>query len=105
MRLFVALALVAVTAFVAACGSSSSEKSGGGSSANKNAGNPNVGKKGGKLEQLGSTDVDFLDPGETYYTAGYQVAYSIHRPLYSFKPGDTSAVPDLAESAQVVSGD
>jgi peptide/nickel transport system substrate-binding protein len=104
MRLFVALALVAVTAFVAACGSSSSEKSGG-TSANKNAGNPNAGKKGGKLEQLGSTDVDFLDPGETYYTAGYQVAYSIHRPLYSFKPGDTAAVPDLAEGAPVISGD
>jgi peptide/nickel transport system substrate-binding protein len=102
-RLFAALAVVALTAFVAACGSSSSEKSG--SSSNKNAGNPNTGKKGGKLEQLGSTDVDFMDPGQTYYTAGYQVLYATQKTLYSFKPGDTDAQPDLAEGAPKISDD
>ena len=27
-----------------------------------------------------------LDPGQTYYTFGFMVAYAINRPLYSFKP-------------------
>jgi peptide/nickel transport system substrate-binding protein len=102
-RLFAALAVVALTAFVAACGSSSSEKSG--SSSNKNAGNPNTGKKGGKLEQLGASDVDFLDPGQTYYTGGYQVLYATQKTLYSFKPGDTNPRPDLAEGAPKLSDD
>jgi peptide/nickel transport system substrate-binding protein len=104
MRLFAALALVALTAFVAACGSSSSsEKSG--SSASKNNGNPNTGKKGGKLEQLGASDVDFLDPGQTYYTGGYQVLYATQKPLYSFKPGDTNQRPDLAAGMPKISDD
>jgi len=102
LRLFAALALVALTAFVAACGSSN-EKSG--SSGSKNAGNPNTGKKGGKLEQLGATDVDFMDPGQTYYTSGYQVLYATQKTLYSFKPGDSNAQPDLAESAPQISDD
>src|SRR3954449_8990331 len=102
-RLLAALAIVALTAFVAACGSSNSEKSG--SSATKNAGNPNTGKKGGKLEQLGASDVDFLDPGQTYYTGGYQVLYATQKTLYSFKPGDTNARPDLAAGPPQISSD
>jgi len=103
MRLFAALAIVALTAFVAACGSSDSEKSGG--SATKNTGNPNTGKKGGKLEQLGASDVDFLDPGQTYYNGGYQVLYATQKTLYSFKPGDPKVQPDLAESDPEISDD
>src|SRR4051794_4807706 len=72
LRLLAALALVALTGFVAACGSSN-EKSGDKASTQ---GAPVKGKKGGKLEQLGATDVDFLDPGQTYYTAGFQVIYA-----------------------------
>ena len=52
------------------------------------AGAPAKGKKGGKLEQLGASDVDFLDPGQTYYTGGFQVLYATQTPLYSSKPGD-----------------
>jgi peptide/nickel transport system substrate-binding protein len=104
MRLFAALAIVALTAFVAACGSSSSDKTSG-TTATKNGGNPSVGKKGGKLTQLGSSDVDFLDPGQTYYTGGYQVLYATQKTLYSFKPGDTNPRPDLAASAPQISGD
>src|SRR3954452_17951656 len=103
LRLLAALALVALTAFVAACGSSSSEKSR--SSATKNNGNPNTGKKGGKLEQLGASDVDFLDPCQTYYTGGYQVLYATQKPLYSFKPGDTTQKPDLAAGPPKISSD
>jgi peptide/nickel transport system substrate-binding protein len=105
MRLFAALAIVALTAFVAACGSSSSDKSGGATANSKNGGNPSVGKKGGKLTQLGASDVDFLDPGQTYYTGGYQVLYATQKTLYSFKPGETDPRPDLAASAPQISSD
>src|SRR5215213_7305249 len=103
LRLFAALALVALTAFVAACGSSDEGSSG--DSASKNGGNPSEGKKGGKLEQLGASDVDFLDPGQTYYTGGFQVLYATQKTLYSFEPGDTEPKPDLAESEPEISDD
>jgi peptide/nickel transport system substrate-binding protein len=46
---------------------------------------------------LSASDVDFLDPGRTYYTPGYQVALATQRPLYSFRPADPQhPVPDLA---------
>src|SRR5215210_5716912 len=101
LRLIAALALVALTLSVVACGGDK-EKSGG--SAGK-SGAPVKGKKGGKLEELSATDVDFLDPGQTYYTAGYEVAYVTQRPLYSFKPGDDAVQPDLAESQPEISED
>lgn len=53
--------------------------------------------RGGTLTMLSATDVDFLDPGRTYYTAGYQIALATQRPLYSFAPGDARRPrPDLA---------
>lgn len=101
LRLLAALALVALTFFTVACGSG--EKSG--DSASKSSGAPTKGKKGGKLEQLGASDVDFLDPGQTYYTQGYEVAYVTQKPLYSFPPGEENAKPDLAASDPVISDD
>src|SRR3954452_12784637 len=101
LRLLAALALVALTAFVAACGSSN-EKSGGSSS---QQGAPVKGKKGGKLEQLGATDVDFLDPGQTYYTAGFQVIYATQSTLLAPKPPNGDAVPALAAAAPQISPD
>src|SRR5215210_9306176 len=101
LRLIAALALVALTLFVVACGGDN-EKSGG--SASK-SGAPVKGKQGGKMEELTATDVDFLDPGQTYYTAGYEVAYVTQKPLYSFKPGDPAVQPDLAESQPEISDD
>ena len=68
-------------------------------------GAPTKGKKGGKLEQLGASDVDFLDPGQTYYTGGFQVLYATQKTLYSFKPGDPDAQPDLAEGDPEISDD
>jgi peptide/nickel transport system substrate-binding protein len=68
-----ALALV-----VAACGgsdkngsSSSSSYTGGGASQETGPG-----KTGGVLRQLGTSDVDYLDPGHTYFTVGYQYVYA-----------------------------
>jgi peptide/nickel transport system substrate-binding protein len=100
LRLLAALALVALTAFVFACGGDDGSDD---SSSTKGA--PTKGKKGGKLEQLGAADVDFIDPGQTYFTQGYEVAYVTQKPLYSYKPGEEKATPDLAESAPVVSDD
>jgi peptide/nickel transport system substrate-binding protein len=101
-RLLAALALVALTAFVAACGSSSDKSSG---SASKQQGAPTKGKKGGKLTQLGASDVDFLDPGQTYYTGGFQVIYATQTPLYAPKPGEADAVPALASGPPELSSD
>jgi peptide/nickel transport system substrate-binding protein len=101
LRLVAALALVALALFVVACGGDGDDSGG---SAGK-SGAPAEGKKGGKIEELTATDVDFLDPGQTYYTAGYEVAYVTHKPLYSFKPGDPAVQPDLAESQPEISDD
>ena len=103
LRLLAALALVALTGFVVACGSSNDKSSG--SASKTGGGAPAKGKKGGKLEQLGASDVDFLDPGQTYYTGGYQVLYATQKTLYSFEPGKPAAKPDLAETEPVISDD
>ncbi len=92
LRLLAALALVALTLFVVACGSSSSSKSSS-SEGKASNGSTAAGKKGGKLTQLGASDVDFLDPGQTYYTGGYQVLYATMTTLYMPKPGSDTAVP------------
>src|SRR4051794_17412993 len=94
----IAMGLVAALAlFVAACGSDSKSGSTTSSNGNTKPAPAKQGKQGGVLKQLGSSDVDYLDPGHTYYTGGYQVAYATNRPLYNFKPGDATPVPDLAE--------
>jgi len=103
LRLLAALALVALTLFAVACGGD--DKGGSSDSASKDSGSPAEGKQGGKLEQLGASDVDFLDPGQTYFTGGYQVAYVTQRPLYSFKPGEDATQPDLAEGDPEISED
>src|SRR5690242_19251241 len=98
VALLAALAVAAV-----GCGGSSSE--GGPGEAGTN-GTPAKGQKGGKVTFLAAADVDYLDPGQTYYTFGYAVAYATQRPLYSFKPDDADKpVPDLAESQPQISSD
>src|SRR3954453_13615218 len=102
VRTWVAL-LAALALAVAGCGGSSSKEGSGGSSSN---GAPVKGKKGGKVTFLAAADVDYLDPGQTYYTFGYTVAYATQRPLYSFKPDDADTpIPDLAESEPQISDD
>ena len=68
-------------------------------------GSPTEGKKGGKLEQLGASDVDFLDPGQTYYTGGFQVIYATQTPLYAPKPDSEEAEPALADGEPQISED
>src|SRR5919112_829732 len=94
--LLAALAVAAV-----GCGGSSSE---GGPGEAGNSGAPVEGKKGGKVTFLAAADVDYLDPGQTYYTFGYAVAYATQRPLYSFEPDDgEKPVPDLADGDPQIS--
>jgi peptide/nickel transport system substrate-binding protein len=102
--------MLAVLAFVvAACGgndnSSSTSKSSAGTESNaKTADAP--AKKGGKITMLASSDVDFVDPGHTYYTFGEMITLATNRPLFSFKPDDANKpVPDLADGEAQISSD
>jgi peptide/nickel transport system substrate-binding protein len=101
--------LGALAFVVAACGGSSNKSSSPSSSnsaaATKKAAEAPA-KKGGKLTMLSSSDVDFVDPGHTYYTFGEMVTLATNRPLYSFKPQDANKpVPDLADGEAQISAD
>jgi peptide/nickel transport system substrate-binding protein len=94
--------LAALTLAAAGCGGSSSDEGPQGSA----GGAPVEGKKGGKVTFLAAADVDYLDPGQSYYTFGYAVVYATQRPLYSFEPDDAETpVPDLAEGDPKISSD
>jgi peptide/nickel transport system substrate-binding protein len=97
--------LAALAMFVAACGSSS--KNNGGSKAGTTQQTVPAGaKQGGKITYLAAGDVDYVDPGQTYYTFGYMVAYATNRTLYSFKPDNSvTPVPDLADGPPQISAD
>jgi peptide/nickel transport system substrate-binding protein len=98
---------VAAMAFVA-CGGGDDDKGGSSTTAGAKAGPASIkpGKAGGKLTVLASGDVDYLDPGQDYYTFGYQVQYAVNRMLYSFKPDDSEKpVPDLATGPPEISPD
>jgi peptide/nickel transport system substrate-binding protein len=107
LRMLLMGILAALALFAVACGDDDEggTTNGGGSAAAPSEGEPTEGKQGGVLEQLGSSDVDYLDPGHTYYTGGYQVAFAIGRPLYGFKPGEEQPVPDLAEGEPEIAED
>jgi peptide/nickel transport system substrate-binding protein len=98
------IGLIAVLAVVAAgCGGSDNESSGGGDTSGSA---PAQGKQGGDLTFLAAADVDYLDPGQSYYTFGYQVLYSVNRPLYSFSPDQPDKPQaDLAEGDPQISDD
>lgn len=108
---FLLLAMFAISAFAfAACGddddSSSSSSSSGNSSESAPVADVPQGKKGGKLLELAASDVDYLDPGHSYYQFGFQTIYAMGKPLYSFSPTDAQkAQPDLADGEPVISAD
>jgi peptide/nickel transport system substrate-binding protein len=92
--------VAALTLAAAGCGGSDDEGSQGDTS-----GSP-AGKKGGEVTFLAAADVDYLDPGQSYYTFGYAVLYATQRTLYSFEPDDAETpVPDLAEGEPEISSD
>src|ERR687897_1571084 len=80
------IGLIAILALVAAgCGGSDDEGSGSGDTGGTA---PSKGKQGGDLTFLAAADVDYLDPGQTYYSFAYQINYAVNRTLYGFAPGD-----------------
>ena len=110
------VAALLVAAALAACGNDESTDGGGdgapvstgetpanvtdelfAGSATDNIPKAEEGKRGGKLTVLSSGDVDFLDPGKTYYTYTIGILNAMHRGLYAYDPRDISRpVPDLA---------
>ncbi len=110
-------ALAAGSLGLAACGgddSGSSSSSGGSAGGASNASlppgaydptqKPAPGKKGGIGTMLSASDVDYMDPGQTYYQFGFLVAEATQRRLYYFEPNDaTKVIPDLADGQPVVS--
>ena len=75
-------------------------------SATANLKDPAQGKKGGTLTVLSAGDVDFLDPGKTYYTYTIGIINALHRGLYAYLPQDASKpVPDLAADMPQISKD
>jgi peptide/nickel transport system substrate-binding protein len=97
---------VAAALVLAASGCGGNDEGSGPSGGGSSNGAPVKGKKGGKVTFLAAADVDYMDPGQTYYTFGYTVQYAVNRPLYSFKPDDAETpVPDLAEGEPQISRD
>src|SRR3954464_3347136 len=103
--------VLAIALLVAGCGGDSDSGSSSGTGAS-GAASPAArqdighGKRGGKITMLASSDVDFVDPGHTYYTFGEMVTLATNRPLFSFKPEDANKrVPDLADGDAQVSSD
>jgi peptide/nickel transport system substrate-binding protein len=95
--------VLALTLGVAACGGGDDGTSG---EQSTNQGSPAEGKKGGKLTSLWASDVDYIDPGQTYYQVGNIVVRATQSSLYLPKVDDASTVePMLAESDPQVSED
>src|SRR3954453_10439860 len=101
-----ATAFAAVAALVVAgCGGGSSDN--GTPTPSKSSSNaPRGAKRGGDLKVAFASDVDYLDPRQTYYQYGFFVSYAIQRPLYSYKPDDPkNPQPDLASGPPQLSSD
>jgi peptide/nickel transport system substrate-binding protein len=125
LRTLLALAALGFAFVFAACGGSDDESGGGGTPASGSGGDTSVtdqlfagtaadnrknpeegGKKGGKLTVLSGGDVDYMDPGKTYYTYAIGIINTLHRGLYAYLPGDsTKPVPDLAAGDAEISED
>ena len=98
----VACLAAALSVAVTACGSSNDKSS----SSSGSGGSLAKGKTGGSVTALAAADVDYMDPGQVYYTFGYQVLYSTNRPLYSFSPDEPEKPQaDLADGDPQISDD
>jgi peptide/nickel transport system substrate-binding protein len=102
MRVAMLAALMAFALFLAACGG---DDDNGGGSVKSSAGQKiPEGKQGGEVTVLSAGDVDYMDPGQMYYTFGYMIGYSVNRALYSFKPDNAEKpVPDIADGDPQIS--
>jgi peptide/nickel transport system substrate-binding protein len=97
----VGLSMLAVVSMVtlAACGSGGGGGNGGSGTHNAQNGGTSGAVKGGTLNLLGQSDVDYMDPNISYYSIGYLGLRQWSRQLFTYPavPGQTTkAVPDLA---------
>jgi peptide/nickel transport system substrate-binding protein len=74
-------------------------------SATDNRADAAAGKKGGKLIVLSGGDVDYMDPGKTYYTYAIGIINAVHRGLYAYPPDKNEPVPDLAAGEPEIAAD
>src|SRR3954466_13286640 len=91
--LLLPVALLALAVAIGACGS------------DDNSGGSSGGKTGGTLTVLNQGDFEHADPGAAYYQFDFMIDYATQRPLYSYKPAETTKTPDLAEGEPVISPD
>jgi peptide/nickel transport system substrate-binding protein len=95
-------ALLALALGVAACGGDDD----GGDEQGSTQGTSAEGKKGGKLTALWASDVDYIDPGMTYYQVGNIIVRATQSSLYLPKVDDAATPePILAESDPQISED
>ncbi len=98
-------ALLVLALGAAACGGDDEDGGASGESGTA-SGAPVEGKQGGTITNLWTDDVDFIDPGQTYYQMGFQITGATQKSLYNYKPDDAvTAVPDLAEGDPQISED
>jgi peptide/nickel transport system substrate-binding protein len=108
LRALPAAGLIALVLALAGCGGGPGASSGTGArDAPRNGdGAPAKATPGGKLTVLSAYDVDFVDPGRTYYAYGFMVSSAVSRTLYAYAPGQgDTPVPDLAEEPPEISDD
>ncbi|MFI5121943.1 MAG: ABC transporter substrate-binding protein [Vicinamibacteria bacterium] len=103
-------AIVAVALTVSACGSDDSSTSASDTSANNEFAPiteaPSDAKQGGDLTVISASDVDYIDPGASYYQYSYMVTSATQSNLEGYAPGDVEqATPLLATDHPTVSDD
>lgn len=66
---------------------------------------PGDAETGGKLTVLAGGDVDYLDPGATYFQFAYMVHFATQRTLMGWPADAEEPVPDLADGEPEISED
>lgn len=66
---------------------------------------PDDSQQGGELTVISGGDVDYLDPGATYFQFGYMVHFAINRSLMGWPPEAEDPVPDLADGEPEIAED
>ena len=97
--------LASLALFAAACGGDDDGGGGGGQASDTSGSEEGIpqGRRGGDLTFLAAADVDYVDPGQTYYVFGFQVGTATNRTLYAFKPDNSKdPVPDLARLRELL---
>jgi peptide/nickel transport system substrate-binding protein len=66
---------------------------------------PDGAERGGELTVIAASDVDYIDPGASYYQFGYLVTAATQSPLVGYAPADIDAQPLLAAAEPTLSED